>query len=287
MLGAIWRLLSIWPLVLISINLRLGVAQDTNPSPTSISGYGGEIIHSDSGSVPGSGGAQGGGAQGSQVADSRSGSGQVFYATMPAIQGTANGPCYYTQYVPEPTQAAAAAASAPSYELSDVQRQYPPCPDPVPSSSSGAPAPILPAAVAATYWQDHGVNLLSRPGPHIAPGYALAGNPGYLETGAQLTQSFNDPTPVGVLDISARGQLYVDWGDGSGWSGPYDTPGAPWPDGTISHVWADVGHYAVVVQERWSAAWSLDGASGRLTSLQTEGSIPAFEVRQLESVRNR
>lgn len=251
-------------------------------------GYG-VIIHSDSGSIPGAeGGAwQGGGAPGSDVSHSGSASGPTFYATMPEVRDSPVGQCLYTQYTPEPSQAAATANSADSFDWQQVSLQYPPCPGPAPSGAGGPPAVAPPGAVAASFWQDHGVNLLSRPGPHIAPGYALTGNPGYLETGAQLAQSFSDPTPAGTLDISAHGQLYVDWGDGSGWSGPYDTPGAPWPTGTITHVWADVGRYDVVVQERWSATWSLGGASGSLTSLQTQGSIPAFEVRQLESVRNR
>jgi hypothetical protein len=79
----------------------------------------------------------------------------------------------------------------------------------------------------------------------------------------------------------------VDWGDGSGWQGPYDNPGAPWPGGQITHSWIDVGHYEVRVAEVWTATWSLAGAQGSLAALRTQGSIPNFEIRQLQSIRNR
>lgn len=129
--------------------------------------------------------------------------------------------------------------------------------------------------------------MLPHPAPHIAPGYALTGNPGYLQTNAPVARTFTAATPVGTLTITAQGSFVVNWGDGSGWTGPYRTPGAPWPNGQITHVWENVGTYDVVAVESWTATWSLAGQTGTLTKLETSGSIPAFQVRQLESVRNR
>jgi hypothetical protein len=129
--------------------------------------------------------------------------------------------------------------------------------------------------------------MLPRPTPYIAPGYALTGNPGYLQTNAPTTQTFSAATPAGTLSITAEGSFLVNWGDGSGWTGPYDSPGAPWPTGQITHVWEDVGTYDVVTAEYWNATWSLAGQTGTLSALETYGSIPTFQVRQLEAVRNR
>jgi hypothetical protein len=141
--------------------------------------------------------------------------------------------------------------------------------------------------VAASFWALHGADLLGRPAPSIAPGYGLAGKLGYLETHAATTRQFSNPTPLGPLTIAARGTFLVDWGDGTGSQGPYDTAGAPWPDGQITHAWDDVGRYDVTVVEVWTATWSLAGTNGDLAALRTRGAIRQFEIRQLESVRNR
>jgi hypothetical protein len=146
---------------------------------------------------------------------------------------------------------------------------------------------LPPAALAGSFWAVHGADLLGRPAPSIAPGYALAGKLGYLETHASTTRQFSNPTPLGLLTISAHGSFLVDWGDGTGQQGPYDTAGAPWPDGQITHAWNDIGRYDISVIEVWTATWSLAGADGSLTALRTQGTMPRFEVRQLESVRNR
>ena len=164
------------------------------------------------------------------------------------------------------------------------------CPGAQPAAGrAGAPgaSPLPPAALAGSFWALHGADLLGRPRPSIAPGYALAGKLGYLETHAATARRFSNPTPLGPLTIAATGTFLVDWGDGSGQQGPYDTPGAPWPDGQITHAWDDVGRYNVSVVEVWTATWSLADAHGSLAALRTDGAIRGFEVRQLESVRNR
>jgi hypothetical protein len=164
------------------------------------------------------------------------------------------------------------------------------CPGAQPTpTTAGAPTalPLPPAAIAGEFWSLRGTDLLGRPAPSIAPGYALAGKLGYLETHAATTKQFSNPTPLGVLTIATRGTFLVDWGDGTGQQGPYDNAGAPWPDGQITHAWDDIGHYDVRVVEVWTATWSLAGAHGSLAALRTEGDIRRFEVRQLESVRNR
>ncbi len=139
--------------------------------------------------------------------------------------------------------------------------------------------------MAASYWSTHGQDLLAVPKPYIAPGYALTGLPGYLQTGAPVAQHFGGSTPLGALSITAHGTFVVDWGDGQ--SATFTIPGGPYPTGTITHTWDMVGTYEVSVTEDWTATWSLGGQQGTLGALHTRGAIPAFQARQLESVRNR
>ena len=144
-----------------------------------------------------------------------------------------------------------------------------------------------PADIAAEFWRVELEDKLARPQPRIAPGYMLAGKLGYLETGARMLDRFEHPTALGLLVINTRGQIYVDWGDDSGVSGPYTSPGRAWPDGTITHSWRNAGRYDIVVTQRWTATWDLAGATGTLGGLTTEGRLDDFEVRQLQAVRNR
>ncbi len=155
-------------------------------------------------------------------------------------------------------------------------------------TTSAPPKPNVPypSAVAASYWTQAGANQLPHPHPYIAPGYALAGLRGYLEVRAPLTATFSDSTVLGTLTIHATAVVWVNWGDGAANDGPFHTSGGPFPSGTITHYWDFDGSYDVVVDEDWSATWDLNGTSGTLSGLQTEGTIAKFEVGQLESVRN-
>lgn len=203
---------------------------------------------------------------------------QYTYQLAPTLQTHGLGFCLGTQYQ--------LATSSQSWNKLVSQYQF--CPGGVAAAPpAGARVLPVPAVLAGMWWETHGVDVLPRPRPRIAPGYALAGNPAYLETNAPLTATFGSPTPIGTLSVTAHGTIWANWGDGSGWTGPYDIPGAPWPTGRITHVWTTASTYDVVVQERWTATWSLAGSGGGLTGLTTESALPAFSVRQLESVRNR
>lgn len=115
----------------------------------------------------------------------------------------------------------------------------------------------------------------------------MPGNPAYLVTGSPSSDTFTITLPhVGPVNVKANGYFYVNWGDGT-MSGPYDTPGAPWPNGTITHVWENAGAYDVVVTEVWTATWSAAGRTGTLGGLQTSATMRAFPVRQVVSIRNR
>jgi hypothetical protein len=78
----------------------------------------------------------------------------------------------------------------------------------------------------------------------------------------------------------------VDWGDGTvpAWTGPYEQEGRPYPNGTISHTYDNVGAVTVTVQEVWTATWRLGAAFGNLTALHTTSTIPDFPVRPVQAV---
>lgn len=103
----------------------------------------------------------------------------------------------------------------------------------------------------------------------------VAGRPTYTGTRA---------TPLGDIAIEATAVYYVDWGDET--TGPHAGPGGPWPNGNISHVYADQGPVDVVVTAKWTVRWSMGPDAGTLT-VPTEGTIADFPVNQLQAVINR
>jgi len=137
--------------------------------------------------------------------------------------------------------------------------------------------------VARRYWEEI---PLPKPRPQIAPGRAITGKNAYLETNGQTRQVYTNSTIFGLLEISATGTYTVDWGDGTT-TGPHAFEGKPWPDGSITHDYLDVGSYDIVVTERWTANWRIGGNSGTLRTLQTTGRIDDFPVQQIQAVIGR
>lgn len=127
------------------------------------------------------------------------------------------------------------------------------------------------------------------PEPHIAPGYAITGKLAYLETRGPTSEVRRLETPLGTLVVTLRATRFtVDWGDGSGADqGPFPAPGRPWPYGTARHGYTVAGRYDVVVTQLWEAEWGLAGEGGTIPELTSVGTIPGFEARQVQAVRNR
>lgn len=172
-------------------------------------------------------------------------------------------------------------SKGPNYR--DVLEDYAPCPEQVRAPGQAAPVETR-AMVAARAW-DQRVRL-PRPQPSIAPGRAITGKAAYLETNGQLSFTYTEDTVFGPLLIQARGSYTVSWGDGET-TGPHSVEGKPWPSGQITHDYIHVGSYDILVTERWTANWSLDGESGTLRTLQTSGRIDGFPVEQIQAVIRR
>ncbi|HET9444138.1 MAG TPA: hypothetical protein VFO65_12490, partial [Acidimicrobiales bacterium] len=160
-----------------------------------------------------------------------------------------------------------------------LTRSFPMCPRP--ERREGRPAPQV---VAREVVEEI---TLPVPAPSIAPGFALAGKPAYLETGASLRPpTIERQTELGVISVTARGTYTVDWGDGT----PVErhaVEGGPWPDGPIRHVYTHARTYDVVVSIEWTADWVVAGVPGTLEGLRTSATLAGFEVRQLQAVRDR
>jgi len=181
--------------------------------------------------------------------------------------------CLYTWYFvyePLPSDEVVQAAARAWAMLAP---DYPPCP--------GQPLDQTnPVVYAIRFWRDV---PLPRPAPSIAPGWGLTGKAAFLETHGERQHVYGSTTPFGPLSLTASGRYYVDWGDGTS-TGPHDVEGAPWPNGSITHTYIDVGQYDVVLTEQWSATWQIGDVGGHLTGLRTTGRIDDFRVEQIQVV---
>jgi len=163
-----------------------------------------------------------------------------------------------------------------------ILETYPPCPEQ--PRLPGQPTPIeTRAMVAARIWERV---PLPKPLPSIAPGRAITGKLAYFETRGETAHTYTNDTVFGPLQIVARGSYTVAWGDGET-TGPHSFEGMPWPAGQITHDYLKVGAYDIVVTEKWTATWRLDGESGVLRTLQTTGRIEDFPVEQIQAVIGR
>jgi hypothetical protein len=163
-----------------------------------------------------------------------------------------------------------------------ILEDYPPCPSS--PRAPGEPAPVeTRSMVAARYWEQVALPV---PKPAIAPGRAITGKLAFLETNGKVSDLYTNSTVFGPVTIRATGSYTVDWGDGTT-TGPHSFEGGAWPDGKITHQYIKVGAYNVVVTEKWTANWSLDGESGTLRTLQTSGRIDNFPVEQIQAVIGR
>jgi hypothetical protein len=167
-----------------------------------------------------------------------------------------------------------------------LQQNIPACPA-QPAAAGTAPplvaAPaVSPAQLAEAFWY---TIHLPVPKPASSPDYATTGKPTYLSAGDTADPpSWTRATLLGTLTITAHGSYTVNWGDGSPPTGPYTNPGGPFPTGTMTHTYDDVGTVTIAVAEQWTATWTIGAAHGVLIDLRTSGTLPDFPVRQIQAV---
>ena len=129
-----------------------------------------------------------------------------------------------------------------------------------------------------------------RPDPHIPPGHALAGMPAYLVTEHELTvgpieidMDLGFTTVQGT--VTGTAVTTVDWGDGT--QTEHHVAGMPYPEGEVTHTFADQGEVSIEVVDRWHVEYeAADGAiAGTLVETLNPVTIDAFEIREYRAVR--
>lgn len=186
-----------------------------------------------------------------------------------------------------------------TYELIRVQTiEYPtfaflpaqPCPPNLP-----LPAPRPPVVDAMSNWLAQ--RFLPPVPATMPPGFALVGLPATLTVGTLAAGSlyaWNEvvATPFGDVVVELTAVLHVQWGDGSSTVheqllGAGTGAGADAAVVAVEHTYINAGSVVVVVNRRWSGAWSMvDGSvQGVFTDeLVTVTELP-IEVRSLEARR--
>ena len=122
---------------------------------------------------------------------------------------------------------------------------------------------------------------------YVAPGWALAGQPAFLEIRGDRTMETTQslPAPFGVsATLTASATYTIHWGDGEE-TAAVQTAGGPWPDGDLRHVYTDAEGLEITVVAEWSGEWRIGAGPARpLPALQVEHSLP-IEVREWRAVR--
>ncbi len=205
------------------------------------------------------------------------------------VANTGGQPCYYTGAVG--TTGVSGATIGKLQALGGLAvLAYQPCPAqaggaaPPPAAVAGAPPAPRPTPIqlAQRFWD---TIRLPAPHPTTRPDFAVTGKPTYLTMGDAVDPPpWTRTTPFGTLAITARGSYTVTWGDGTTPTGPYRTPGAPYPSGTVTHTYDTTGVVSITVREQWTATWAIGGLHGVLRTLHTTGVDPGLAVRQIQAV---
>ena len=137
-----------------------------------------------------------------------------------------------------------------------------------------------PSTLATEFWR---ATPLPVPKPSLNPSNPITGLDAYLSLQADLRPSFTHQTPLGALTVSAVGTPTIRWGDGSVTTGPPGYPGAPYPNGRLTHQYIDrcVGTLEVTVA--WTASWRLAGDNGSLSGMDTTARV-ALRTEEIQAV---
>ncbi len=157
----------------------------------------------------------------------------------------------------------------------------------------GGAAAAVPAVVLRDAVRTVVTGQLPRPEPWVAPGFALTGLDVYLDTGPahDLRYLQTEIVEVGpftyTVEVTARGTMAVDWGDGSEVA-TFEAPGQGYPSGAVRHVYRDAGTVDVAVTDRWVIDFRVvDPVSmvDTVTAVLAPTTIEDLPVRGYRSVR--
>jgi hypothetical protein len=171
--------------------------------------------------------------------------------------------------------------------IPELQGLYPTDDCPV-DPTDDVPPELLDDVVAETI-TDH----LPRPEPTVPPGYAMTGMAAYLVTDHELVYGPVDhEVDLEIMQLTVRvngtATTTVDWGDGTVLT--YDQPGLAYPDGEVTHTYADTGDVTIQITDSWRLTYDVyrDGdviISNVLELDLAPVALEDLEVRQMQSVR--
>jgi hypothetical protein len=134
---------------------------------------------------------------------------------------------------------------------------------------------------------------LPRPAPSVPPGYAMTGMAAYLITDHELVYGPVDhDVDLEIMQLTVRvngtATTTVDWGDGTVLT--YDQPGLAYPDGEVTHTYADAGDVTIQITDSWRLTYDVYRGGELIISNVLEFDLAPvalenLEVRQLQSVR--
>lgn len=157
-------------------------------------------------------------------------------------------------------------------------------------SVPGDPCPAAPPPAVTT------PNLIQIPGdnlllegdlplaqPQIAPGRAITGLRSYLVISGDTQYGASRSDGIGFVyyDCNRQNTVHVDWGDHT--DEPFDNPGAPYPTGTVTHVYQTVGDYDVTVTTNWNCDYTQNGVPFQ-KQLNKTAVLPKFPVLQVQAI---
>ncbi len=119
--------------------------------------------------------------------------------------------------------------------------------------------------------------------PNIAPGRAITGLRSYLVISGdtQFGASRSDGIGYVYYDCNRQNTVHVDWGDHT--DEHFDNPGAPYPNGTVTHVYQTIGDYDVTVTTNWNCDYTQNGVPFQ-KQLNKTAVLPKFPVLQVQAI---
>ena len=155
------------------------------------------------------------------------------------------------------------------------------------------PADEVPPDVLDDVVTETVTDQLPRPAPSVPPGYAMTGMAAYLVTDHELEYGPVDhEVDLEIMQLTVRvngtATTTVDWGDGTVLT--YDQPGLAYPDGEVTHTYADTGDVTIQITDSWRLTYDVYRDGDLIISNVLEFDLAPvalvdLQVRQLQSVR--
>ena len=137
------------------------------------------------------------------------------------------------------------------------------------------------------------IDHLPRPEPSVPPGHAMTGMAAYLVTDHELTYGPVDhDVDLDIFQLTVRvtgtATSTVDWGDGTVIT--YDQPGRAYPDGKVTHAYADAGATDIEIVDSWQLSFDVYRGGELIISDIIEFDLAPvvledLEIRELQAVR--